>query len=195
MNPNVGSYSAFEGYRLLVRGELDLAVRGLVAALERGSGERLTLYEDSSGQPIDLDLRGALEDVLARLEEHPLLGSAVKRAAKPRGRGRPRLGVIAREVTLLPRHWAWLAEQPGGASVTLRKLVEQARRAGAGETEWRKRRDAIHAFLWDIAADLPDFEEATRLLYRDDRDGFFARIENWPEDIREQVRYLWNVAS
>ncbi len=191
MSAIADSYSAFEGHKLLARGELADAVRALLDSLKRGAEGRLALYKDSSGRPIDLDLRGELASVLERLENHPLVGKAARQATEPRRRGRPRLGVVAREVTLLPRHWEWLAAQPGGASVTLRKLVEQARRADAGETQKRERRDAIHAFLWDIAADLPGFEEATRLLYRDDREGFFAHIAHWPEDIREQVRYLW----
>ncbi len=77
--------------------------------------------------------------------------------AEPRGRGRPKLGVVAREVTLLPRHWDWLNAQPGGASVALRKLVEQARRANGDADRARAAREAAYHFMSAMAGDLPAF--------------------------------------
>jgi len=106
---------------------------------------------------------------------------------KSRGRGRPKLGVVAREVTLLPRHWEWLATQPGGASVALRKLVEEARRTHAGSDKRRNAQEAAYHFMAAIAGNLPGFEEATRALFANDQEGFRGRLVAWPDDVREHA--------
>jgi hypothetical protein len=108
-------------------------------------------------------------------------------APEPRGRGRPKLGVVAREVTLLPRHWEWLGTQPGGASVALRKLVEEARRASGDRDRSRAARDAAYHFMSTMAGNLPGFEEASRALFADDRRRFAGLIAGWPEDIRDHI--------
>jgi hypothetical protein len=147
----------------------------------------IIIFDDASGRPIDLDLRGTEREIVARLpqpaldpetrEDHPA-------ASEPRGRGRPKLGVVAREVTLLPRHWDWLATQPGGASVALRKLVEEARRTSGDRDRSRTARDAAYHFMSTMAGDLPGFEEASRALFAGDRLRFEQRTLAWPEDIR-----------
>ena len=144
------------------------------------------MFNDGTGRPIDFDLRGEDREVAARLAppETP--------APTPRGRGRPRLGVVAREVALLPRHWEWLSAQPGGASVALRKLVEEARRAGGAKDRERQARDAAYHFMSVMAGNLPNFEEATRALFADDRRRFTALIADWPADIRDHVVKLVN---
>ncbi|ANN68459.1 DUF2239 family protein [Bordetella bronchialis] len=106
----------------------------------------------------------------------------------PRGRGRPRLGVIAREVTLLPRHWEWLNAQPGGASVALRKLVEAGMR-DRGSRE-RARREAAYRFMSAMAGDMPGFEEATRALFAADTHAMAGHMAAWPDDIREHALRL-----
>jgi hypothetical protein len=98
--------------------------------------------------------------------------------------------VVAREVTLLPRHWEWLAAQPGGASVALRTRVEEARRGGADADRRRAARDAAYRFVSAVAGDLPGFEEAARALFADDREGFGARVAAWPEDVRDHALAL-----
>ena len=108
-------------------------------------------------------------------------------APEPRGRGRPKLGVVAREVTLLPRHWEWLGAQPGGASVALRKLVDAARRANGDPDRSRAARDAAYHFMSAMAGNLPGFEEASRALFADDRRRFAALIAGWPGDIRDHI--------
>jgi hypothetical protein len=112
----------------------------------------------------------------------------------PRGPGRPKLGVVAREVTLLPRHWDWLNSQPGGASVTLRKLVEQARRASEGRDRVRQSQDAANRFMSAIAGDLPGFEEATRALFAANTGRFDECVASWPADVRDHARKLATVA-
>ena len=147
-----------------------------VAVLLKDAGQgELLVFEDSTGRQVDLDIRGTREEISARYSE----------AAEPRGRGRPRLGVVAREVTLLPRHWDWLNSQPGGASVALRKLVDEARRASGDRDRIRAAQEAAYRFTSAIAGNLPEFEEATRALFTYDRRRFGDLIANWPEDIRD----------
>jgi len=122
---------------------------------------------------------------VAQLANHA--PSNVPTETVPRGRGRPKLGVVAREVTLLPRHWDWLNAQPGGASVALRKLVDEARRTNSDKDRLRAARDAAYYFMSAMAGDLPNFEEASRALFADDRRRFVSQITNWPEDIRDHV--------
>ncbi|WP_407177804.1 DUF2239 family protein [Bradyrhizobium sp. STM 3562] len=183
-----GHFTAFEGQRRLTSGALaDVALA--VKRAEPQASEPIAIFSDETGRPIDLDLRGSVDEVLARLTKGSPAGSAPETVAagEPRGRGRPRLGVVAREVTLLPRHWEWLNAQPGGASVALRKLVEQARRAGGDADRQRAARDAAYHFMSAMAGNLPDFEEAARALFADGRRSFVALIATWPPDIRDHV--------
>jgi hypothetical protein len=108
-------------------------------------------------------------------------------ASEPRRRGRPKLGVVAREVTLLPRHWEWLNAQPGGASVALRKLVEAARRANGDKDRSRAARDAAYHFMSAMAGNLPQFEEACRALFAGDHRRFTTLIAAWPGDVRDHI--------
>src|SRR6185312_10403932 len=134
----------------------------VVTTVKTEGEDGVLVFDDATGKPVDLDLRGSLDECLQRVARHP--EEPVIR--KP---GRPKLGVVPREVTLLPRHWEWLAGQPGGASVALRKLVEEARRTYAGRDEKRAARDAAYHFMSATAGDLPGFEEAARALFADDR--------------------------
>jgi hypothetical protein len=109
---------------------------------------------------------------------------------EPRGPGRPKLGVVAREVTLLPRHWEWLNAQPGGASVALRKLVEEARRGNESKDRMRQAQDALYRFMSTLAGDEAGFEEASRALFAGDRKLFMALIQLWPKDVRSHAERL-----
>lgn len=171
---------AFAGHRLLARGP---AV-GVVAAVKTATdaGETVLTFDAASGRVVDLDLRGDVAAVLARLTPAP--------EAEKRGPGRPKLGVTAREVTLLPRHWDWLSAQPGGASVALRKLVEGALREAEGPDRARRAKDATYRFMTAIAGDLPAYEEATRMLFAGDWTAFDAATEAWPEGVRETAREM-----
>ena len=173
------TFTAFEGERRLAFGPL-AEVALAVKRVEGRAFAPIAVFSDSTGRAVDLDLRGSDEDVVARLAETPATA-----AETPRGRGRPRLGVVAREVTLLPRHWEWLNAQPGGASVALRKLVDEARRAN-GDRQ-RSARDAAYHFMSAMAGNLPNFEEASRGLFADDRRRFVSQIAGWPADIRDHV--------
>ncbi|MGY4354661.1 hypothetical protein ACVW0J_001154 [Bradyrhizobium sp. i1.7.7] len=122
---------------------------------------------------------------VAKLVPPPVEESAPP--SEPRGRGRPKLGVVAREVTLLPRHWEWLGAQPGGASVALRKLVDEARRVSGDKDRERQARDAAYHFMLTMAGNLPQFEEASRALFADDRRRFTGLIADWPVDVRDHI--------
>lgn len=131
---------------------------------------------------MDLDTRGTQEEISRRYSEET--------SAEPRGPGRPRLGVVAKEITLLPRHWDWLSSQPGGASAALRKLVDQARRASGGRDRVRVAQEAAYSFMSALAGNLPMFEEATRALFAYDRRRFGELIADWPEQVRDYAIQL-----
>jgi uncharacterized protein len=178
------TFTAFEGPRRLVSGPLH-QVALTVKRAEQRDAERVAIFSDATGRAIDLDLRGSDDEIVPRLPATP--SPAALEAAPPRGRGRPKLGVVAREVTLLPCHWEWLTTQPGGASVTLRKLVEAARRANGDKDRSRAARDAAYHFMSAMAGDLPGFEEATRALFADERRRLAALIAAWPDDVRDHI--------
>jgi uncharacterized protein len=180
-------FTAFAGQRRLASG----ALAEIALAIRRAQpiSESISIFSDATGRPIDLDLRGTEEEALARLPKTASPGQMPDDSppAEPRGRGRPRLGVVAREVTLLPRHWDWLHAQPGGASVALRKLVEQARRSNGDADRARASREAAYHFMAVMAGNLPNFEEAARALFADDRRRMASLIAMWPADIRDHV--------
>jgi hypothetical protein len=180
------AFSAFAGPNLLASGplaEVAIAIKIATGAL----ADPIVIFDNATGKSLDLDLRGSHRDIVARLPQPPVARVENEAAAEPRGPGRPKLGVVAREVTLLPRHWDWLASQPGGASVALRKLVEEARRANADQDRQRAARDAAYHFMSTMAGDLPNFEEASRALFADDRRGLAERMADWPADIRDHI--------
>jgi hypothetical protein len=183
-------FTAFMGHQRLVAGPLAEVALAVLKASNSAAAEPIVIFDDASGRPIDLDLRGTERDLIARLPQ-PASDSEPPAddptAPEPRGRGRPKLGVVAREVTLLPRHWEWLGAQPGGASVALRKLVEEARRVGGDRDRSRAARDAAYHFMSVMAGNLAGFEEASRALFADDRRRFVELIAGWPGDIRDHV--------
>lgn len=175
--------TAFDGHTMIATGPLAHVVAAAKAAHD--AGQTILVFRDEDARPVDLDLRGDLQAVLARLPPEQAAPEPDKR-----GPGRPRLGVTAREVTLLPRHWEWLASQPGGASVALRKLVEAALREAEGPDRMRRSREAAYRFMTAAAGDLPGYEEAVRMLFAGDWTAFDARTEAWPADVRDYARRL-----
>lgn len=173
-------FTAFIGSRRLAAGSLDQVALAAKKAIDRGAQQPVLIYNDSTGRAIDIDTRGGDTEVLARLAQPAP-------PARPRGRGRPKLGVIAREITLLPRHWQWLGTQPGGASVAIRKLVETARRANHDTDQLRQRQEAAYHFMSAMAGNLANFEEASRALFANDRERFSKLIESWPSDVRDHA--------
>jgi len=176
--------TVFDGVRRVASGPLGEVALAFKKALEKGGVGPVFLFDDTTGRAFDIDIRGTAAEVVARLRR----ASPAPRETEARGPGRPKLGVVAREVTLLPRHWEWLSTQPGGASVTLRKLVDEARRGPKAQA--RAARDAAYQFMQAMAGDRPGFEEATRALYADDRARFASLIASWPKDVRAHATAL-----
>ena len=176
---------AFSGATRVAAGELAAVALAAKRLADAAPAAPLLVFDARTSEPVELDLRGSESDVIARLglDEPP-------QAPQPRSPGRPKLGVVAREVTLLPRHWEWLSSQPGGASVTLRKLVEVARKQSSGPDRRRAAQESTYRFALTMAGNEPGFEEATRALYAGDESRFEELIESWPADIRDHVRAL-----
>ncbi len=181
------TYSAFQGTRRLASGALEEVA--IAAARATARGHQPLVFSDATGAQIDLDLRGEEAEIRARHRPAPV-ATAAATESPPRGRGRPRLGVVAREVTLLPDQWEWLAAQPGGASVSLRKLVQQARRAGTTRERLRRAQERSYKVMVALAGDRPGFEEAARALFAGDMQALGGRVDAWPRDIREHVLRL-----
>jgi hypothetical protein len=177
METTENSCTAFQGTRKIARGS-----RAEVALAVKRAGETQAtnlIFDDATGRQVEFDLRGGDAEIVARLE-----------TGEPRKPGRPKLGVTAREVTLLPRHWEWLGKQPGGASVTLRKLVDAARNANGGRGRKQQAQEAADRFMMAMAGNQPHYEEAARALYAGNYQQFTDLTEDWPADVREHARQL-----
>ncbi|TCM18982.1 hypothetical protein EDF56_104517 [Novosphingobium sp. PhB165] len=148
----------------------------LIGALH-GREQGVLVFDDATGRPVDLDWRG-------------VAAPAPEESEAPRRRGRPKLGVVAREVTLLPRQWDWLSQQPGGASQALRRLVDEARKADHGRTARRMAHERAYRVMSALGGDLPGFEEASRLLFADRLEDFAKALAPWPGDLRDHVLEL-----
>jgi hypothetical protein len=192
------SCTAFAGPRRIGSGNAPQVAAAIRRAMDAGESDTVLVFDDATGRAVDFDLRGTVADVLARIETIERVAAAraatpdpqAAPSAEPRGRGRPKLGVVAREVTLLPRHWDWLAAQPGGASAVLRRLVDAARREGEERRQAQAARDAAYHAMTALAGDLPGYEEALRALFAGDRAGCAGRTAGWPPDIRAYVLRL-----
>jgi hypothetical protein len=191
------NYTGFAGHRLIASGDLTEVALKAKKWLDRGDSTSILIFEDETGNLVDLDFRGTLYEFLDKLEKKRARRAEAEPATEePRraGPGRPKLGVVSREVSLLPRHWDWLNSQPGGASVTLRKLVEEAKRTSAGADRARRSQEAAYKFMSAMAGDFPGFEEASRAFFAQEPERFEQLIQPWPEDVREHVRRLAAIA-
>ena len=184
MNTEI-TYAAFAGDQLLSTGPLTDVLAAVKLTQDGGETRSILIFNNQTGKEVDFDFRGSLDEVLAR----------VKPKSVAKGPGRPRLGVESREVTLLPRHWAWLQRQPSGASAALRRLVEEASRIKNPDEETRRARDAAYSFMSVMAGNRPGFEEAARALYAGDMAGFASITKAWPTDIRTHLSRLLTPAN
>lgn len=191
--------AAFAGMRKIAHGPLVDVALAVKAAAGAADNAMILIFDDASGKVLDLDLRGSAAEVVARLTgkaDHPAeVGENGRADEAPKGRGRPKLGVVPREVTLLPRHWEWLSAQPGGASQVLRRLVDQARQADGGRTEAKQAQERAYRFMSALAGDLPGFEEAARALFRGDMTKLADGMAVWPADVREYAITLANAGQ
>ena len=184
---------AFDGAKLIAEGELMYVAAKTRRMMDRGSDAAVLIFNAATSEPVDVDFRGTVDDVLGRIpaatetaEPEP----ETPRGLNQRGPGRPKLGVVAREVTLLPRHWEWLNRQRGGASVALRKLVDDARHANEGKDRARAAQEAAYRFMSVMAGDREGFEEAARALFAHDAARFDGIVAKWPKDIRAHTHKL-----
>ena len=194
--------TAFEGSRCIASGRLDDIARAVKTVVDRAAQSAsplpVLIFNEATSETIELDWRGSADDFAARLALLPLAENMPDESAQPtsevpelpRGPGRPRMGVVAREVTLLPRHWEWLASQPGGASVALRKLVEVARRDSEVNDRVRQARNVAYKFMSTLAGQEVGFEEASRALFAGDQAGFELLIAAWPTDVQAHLKKL-----
>jgi hypothetical protein len=178
-------YTAFSGFSLVATGSLRAVLTAVREAQQRDPSAQILIFDEESGKQVDFDLRGTLDEVLAR----------VAPPASKRGPGRPSLGVVCREVSLLPRHWEWLESQPARASGTLRRLVDSAMKNESADSRSRRRLEAAGRLMWSLAGNLEGFEEASRALYARRWPEFSMRIASWPQDLRSHleriVQPLW----
>lgn len=162
--------------------------------IDRQPQASVAIFDADSSESIELDLRGSVAAVCKRLPAPAAPAASPPGAATPtdtpRGPGRPRLGVVAREITLLPRHWDWLASQPGGASVALRKLVDRARKENAETDRQRAAIDTAYRFMLAMSGDEANFEEASRALFAADLAQLRVQVARWPRDVRAHLLEL-----
>ena len=193
-------YTAFVGSRRISAGPLPDVALAVKRVIEQGEQRPPVIFDSASSEVVDVDFRGTESEVAARLSASE--GSESRgaqdwdghvspyRETQTRSRGRPKLGVVAREVTLLPRHWDWLAAQPGGASAAVRRLVDAARQGTAGADRIRQAKESAYRFMSAMAGNEAGFEEATRALFAGNAPRFLEMTETWPPDVREHARTL-----
>lgn len=186
------AYVAFDGDHRIASGELREVAGAAKEILGRRKDAAILVFNGVTSAPVDIDFRGTVTDVQARLPETAHGPATTEDAALsvPRGPGRPKLGVVAREVTLLPRHWDWLGQQSGGASVALRRLVEEARRTGEDGHRIRRAQEAAYRFMSVMGGNKPHYEDAIRALYANDPVRFEKLIAAWPMDVRDHALML-----
>ena len=181
--------TAFSGPQRIASGELRHVAMKAKQAFDLHPDRPVLVFDDADGRIVEVPLELPAADLL-RLLAQPQLSASANPAPLPRKPGRPKLGVVAREITLLPRHWDWLAAQPGGASVTLRRLVEDARKVSSGDDRRRAAQEATFRFMQARAGDLPGFEDAARALFAGDVARFEEQVARWPDDVRDHVMWL-----
>lgn len=184
-NPQL--YSAFIGHQLLAQGPLEKVALKVRKKMKDEPSASILVFSDLTGKEMDFDIRGSEKEVLERLQifrtqEHP--------AHENSGPGRPKLGVISREVSLLPRHWEWLSTQSGGASATLRRLIEDAKKGSSNKEQVKQAQERTYKFMAAIAGNFPNYEEALRALYAKDKKKFETQINDWPKDILSHTKKL-----
>jgi hypothetical protein len=180
------TYTAFDKFNQIAAGSLDEVALQIKHYNKTHSEAQVLLFSDLNGRQIDLDLSGSDRALLDRLRIYTSAPVPSQNTV-----GRPRLGVVAREVSLLPAHWEWLMNQDGGASATIRRLIDEKIKSSTRDNEKIKlAQEATYKFLSSLAGDLPLFEEATRYLYRKDKKNFENSMQGWPRDVVRHAQKL-----
>lgn len=197
--------AAFAGTKLLASGSLLDVAAETKDRLDKTKDISVLIFDDNS-ELVEIDFRGSKEAVVERIKsaqaaaghtaEHTSEHTVEhKDDTQKSGRGRPKLGVVSREITLLPRHWDWLSQQPGGASVTIRKMIDAARKQDEVPARARKAREVTYKFMSAMAGNEANFEEATRALFAGDHARFDELIQPWPVDLKDHIKRLMRTAS
>lgn len=182
----LNTYTAFEDHKILSQGVLEDVVLKVKKRLEKSPESQIVIYSDITGKSMDFNFQGSEKEVLKRLEVYTT-PETDNQASVASGPGRPKLGVISREVSLLPKHWEWLATQSGGASNTLRKLVEESMKKTSGTLTVKTAQERTYKFMSVEAGDFANYEEALRALYRKDKERFVSEIKAWPRDVQKHI--------
>lgn len=183
----LNTYTAFEDHKILSQGSLEDVVLKVKKRFEKSPESQIVIYSDATGKSMDFNFQGSKKEVLKRLEVYTTPESSNEVSSGP---GRPKLGVISREVSLLPKHWEWLATQSGGASNTLRKLVEENMKKTSGINSVKAAQERTYKFMSVEAGDFANYEEALRALYRKDKERFSGEIKTWPRDVQKHILEL-----
>lgn len=186
----LNQYTAFDGNRLVARGALTDVITHVKKSMGKAVNAPVLIFNDETGRAMDFNFHGTEKDVRKRLE----VFVQAERQTESTGPGRPKLGVVSREVSLLPRHWEWLATQSGGASATLRRLVDEAKAKSLGGNRAKQAQERAHKVMTALAGDFEGYEEALRALYRKDEKLFLAKIASWPRDVRVHTTELAGAA-
>jgi len=182
------TYTAFEGYKLLSHGDIETVALDVRKALKKDSNKSVLIFSDSTGRQIDLNLNGYESEVLERLK----VFAAPPVSTHIGGVGRPKLGVVSREISLLPQHWEWLSNQEGGASSVIRRLIDAKMNTSllSAKEKTKKVQEVVYKFLSAVAGNLPNFEEVVRYLYRKDKKKFEDLMSDWPSDVSKHASFL-----
>ncbi|TDQ66561.1 hypothetical protein ATL17_0559 [Maritalea mobilis] len=179
--------AAFVGSHLVASGPFAEVVHEVKRHHDENPNDMILIFDHKESRPIEVDLRGSMEDVYARLEQQKKPLPPKAKVKKP---GRPKLGVVSKEVTLLPKHWEWLTQQRGGASVTLRRLVGEAMKAADPMAAQRSAQQSTYRLMTAVAGDMPNYEDAIRALFAAEEDEFVNIIADWPKGLREHIMQI-----
>jgi hypothetical protein len=181
------TYTAFNNTDLFHQGDLSEVVLKIKDHIGKAENTTITVFSDATGKTIDFNFQGTKKDVQKRLDVFVSESSLTNTITGP---GRPKLGVISREISLLPTHWEWLSTQPGGASAILRRLVDEARKKSLNTPSIKSIQEKTHRFISAIAGDLEGYEEVLRAMYRKDEDQFLIHMSSWPNDLKTHALFL-----
>ena len=187
---NLANWIAFAQSECIASGTPQEVAAELKKFTDANPETAVSLFDANSSHPVEIDLRGDLPTIFARLPVMPASvtpSDIAQQTPSVRPPGRPRLGVTAREVTLLPRHWEWLGQQSGGASVALRKLVEQAIRTHHEAGRIRAMQESAYRFMMAVAGNESGYEEATRALFSGDVKRLAELVSDWPLDVQAHL--------
>ncbi len=178
------SYTVFADFRFITQGSLESVALSLKKKFKEPNSASILIFSDLTGRQIDLDLSGTDKQILDRLKVY-----SQQETQSNTGAGRPKLGVVPREISLLPIHWEWLINQDGGSSAVIRNLIDEKIKNRSID-KIKNSQERTYKFLSALAGNLPNFEEATRFLYRKDKRKFTELISSWPKDIAKHATHL-----